>query len=349
MKFHVLKVATVESTGAGDGILVTLEVPLGLRDTYRWSAGQHLTLEVAVGADTLRRSYSICAAHEPGDPLRLGIKRIADGRVSNHLNDRLRAGHTVHASQPFGHFVLTPDPRARRTHYFFAAGSGITPVFAMIRAVLAAEPYSVAWLFYGNRDAKHTMLGSELAALEANHPRRFAHYPVHSEPSLWGPSPWRTGRIDDEAVGAAIDTCPPEAMDTQYWICGPGTMNRDVAAALRQRDVPPGRIHFESFGTDTPGALEVEGVAAQVQVGDAVVQVEAGETVLQACQRTEVRVPYSCESGACGACRGQLDQGSVQHRLRMALTDEELQSGAVLLCQAVPTTPRVKLRVLDSK
>lgn len=345
MRFHCLRVSALERQSNDEALLVTLEVPEELKETFAWSPGQHLTVEVETPEGNLRRAYSICASQEAGDPLRLGIKRVSGGRVSNLLHDGLQVGGALQVAPPFGEFVLAPDPRARRTHYFFAAGSGITPVYAMIRGVLAAEPYSVAWLFYGNRDAKHTMFEAELHGLGEAHGERFAYFPVHSQPSLWASSPWRSGIIDDAAVGAAIDACPPEAMDTQYWICGPGSMNRDVAAALRKRDVPSERILFESFGGDAPDEVEVSGVAAELVVAGATVQVQAGETLLQGCRRSGVSVPYSCESGACGACRGQLQEGRVEHRLRMALSDDEIDRGAVLLCQAVPTSPKVRVKV----
>ena len=84
----------------------------------------------------------------------LTVKRMGGGLVSNHINDHVQPGDEIDLLAPFGGFCLDPEPRARRTHYFFAAGSGITPLFAMINAVLDAEPYSVAHLAYGKDSGK---------------------------------------------------------------------------------------------------------------------------------------------------------------------------------------------------
>ena len=58
------------------------------------------------GAD-LRRSNSISDAPEDDIPLRITVKRVRDGLVSNHVNDRLAADDAVEVMPPFGGFCPT--------------------------------------------------------------------------------------------------------------------------------------------------------------------------------------------------------------------------------------------------
>lgn len=344
-EFHRLRVlATRAETPRATSIV--FQVPPGSSETFRWRAGQHITLRLRVDGAEVRRTYSISDTPDVGAPLRITVKRVAGGLVSNHINDHVGEGDTIDVLPPFGSFCLDADPQARRTHYFFGAGSGITPLYAMIRSVLAAEPYSVARLAYGNSNADAIIFREALARLEATGGGRMTVRHILSAPSDRSAfSYWRHGRIDTATVTAFIDAHPPYAQDARYYVCGPGGMNATVRAALRGLDVPDGRIYSESFGAVAPPDDSVLGVAAEARVrlnGQTLtVPVAAGQTVLHAVRAAGGLPPYSCESGVCGACRAWLREGAAHLRARMALTDAEADRGVVLTCQALPTTPHL--------
>ena len=327
---------------------VIFEVPAALRELFAWQAGQHLTLRFVLDGAEVRRSYSISDTPEGGRPLRITVKRVRGGLVSNHIVDQLRPGDEVDVMPPFGGFRLAPKAEKRRTCYFFGAGSGITPLYAMIGSLLASEPHSVARLAYGNTDDRSIILGDDLARLERESAGRLSVRHVLSSPS-WLSSfrYWRRGRIDAECVAAFIDAHPPYAQDAHYYVCGPGGMNSAVRSALLGLDVPPDRIHVEHYGAPAPPDDSVAGVAAEALVrlrGETLtVPVSAGQTVLDAVRAAAARPPYSCESGVCGACRARLRDGDVHLRASMALHEAELAEGVILTCQALPTSPRLAL------
>jgi CDP-4-dehydro-6-deoxyglucose reductase len=65
--------------------------------------------------------------------------------------------------------------------------------------------------------------------------------------------------------------------------------------------------------------------------------VEEGETVLQAAERSSVKLPHECTFGGCGTCRIKLESGAVRYdEFPMALTPEEAEQGFALACQARP-------------
>ena len=345
-RFHPLRVAAVEAETAR-ATSIRFDVPAALADAFRWRPGQHVTLRFTIDGREVRRTYSISEAPLDGAALRVTIKRVPDGLVSNHINDHVAAGDRVDVAPPFGGFRLDPDPRARRTVYFFAAGSGITPLYAMVRALLEGEPHSVAHLAYGNADAASIVFREALARVEAEAAGRLVVRHVLSKPGLWpGMDYWRRGRIDAAAVEAFIAEHPPEAQDARYYVCGPGGMNAGVREALRNLDVPADRIRLESYG-GAGGArdLSIAGVAAVATVAlegrTLAAPVAAGQTLLDAVRAAGAAPPFSCESGVCGSCRARLTAGRVHMRARMALVDDEIAAGAILTCQAVPTTPEL--------
>ncbi len=341
--FHPLRVIETRAE-TKQATTVLFDVPAALRDTFLWKPGQHVTLRFNIVAEEVRRPYSISDSPVGGGTLRVTIKRHTGGLVSNHVNDHVTAGDVIDVMPPFGGFFLETAPQARRTHYFFCAGSGITPIYAMIRSVLAAEPHSVARLAYGNVNADSVIFREELARLEEESQGRLTVRHILSSPSwLSSFQDWRRGRIDARCVADFISEHPPYAQDAQYYLCGPGEMNAAVRGALMAIDVPDTRIHMENYLPVAPPDDSVEGVAAEATVrlkGTTLsITVSAGETVLNAVRAaTATPPPYSCESGVCGACRAQLRRGKVHLRARMALTDAEISRGAILTCQALPIT-----------
>lgn len=343
--FHRLRVLATRAE-TKDATSVVFDVPPPLAEAFRWRPGQHLTLRFHLEGRDRRRPYSISETPFGDCPLRITVKRVREGLVSNHVNDHLAPGDVVDVMPPFGGFCLDPDPRNRRTYYFFGAGSGITPLYAMIRSVLAAEPYSAALLAYGNSHPASVIFRDALARLEEGSGGRLRVRHILSSPSRKARfRHWRRGRIDAPTVAGFIDHHPPYAQDTRYYVCGPGDMNPAVRAALLGIDVPAERIHTESYGATAPPDDSVAGVGAEVTVhlrGEVLAaRASPGQTILNAVRDAGATPPYSCESGVCGACRARLHAGSAHLRARMALTDAEIARGLVLTCQALPTTSRL--------
>ncbi len=346
--FHKLVVADTREEIGGMAKSVMFRVPQPLAETFMWRAGQHLTLRFTIDGEEARRSYSISSSPVSGDPLRITVKRVKGGLVSNHINDTVQAGDLIDVMPPFGGFCLDTGATQRRTHYFFGAGSGITPLYAMLHSVMAAEPHSVAHLAYGNKNADSILLRDSFEALLEQHPDRLSVHHVLSAPSMWsGFSYWRKGIIDKAAIEALIAVNPPYAQDAQYYICGPGGMNNAVKAALMALDVSANRIHMESYGGAVDLDDSVKGIASTATVRldgtDHAVPIAKGQTVLEAVRASDLAPPFSCQSGVCGACRAQLSKGEVHMRIRMALEDGDIEQGAILTCQSVATSAEIAL------
>ena len=346
--FYKLKVQDTHNLIGGLAKSVEFEVPMDLKQTFTWKAGQHLTLRFNIDGKQVRRSYSISSSPCSGDPLTITVKRVKNGLVSNHVNDNIQINDEIEVMPPFGGFYLEPNQRHRRTHYFFAAGSGITPLFSMIHSILCAEPQSAAYLVYGNKNDQSILFREKLEQLNDQHQQRLTVLHVLSDLSIWSSfKPWRSGKLNKDTIMALIDNFPPYAQDVQYYICGPGDMNQTVKSVLMNLDAPAERIHHESYGGNIDIDESVKGKAAQAQIHldgkTQTIQISENQTLLEAARNAQMTPPFSCQSGVCGACRARLTMGSVHMRTTMALEDSEIKKGVILTCQSVATSDNLQL------
>ncbi len=346
--FYPLTVGDVIVELKGVVTTVQFNVPTGLSETFAWRAGQHLSFRFNINGQEVRRSYSISSSPLSGDPLQITVKRVKGGLISNHINDMVNKGDVIDVMPPFGSFCLDAEPQKRRTHYFFGAGSGITPLYSMLHSVLCNEPYSVAYLAYGNKNADSILFDKRLSELTEQYGERISVMHVLSAPSMWKQfNYWRKGIIDREAIEAIIAECPPYAQDAQYYICGPGGMNQSVKTALVSLDVPTNRIHMENYGGSITTDNSVHGIAAtaKLTLGKSVhdVSIASNQSVLDAVRKAGLNPPFSCQSGVCGACRAILIDGTVHMRARMALEDDEVDGGNILTCQALATSETLSI------
>lgn len=347
MTFHPLSVAkTIERIG-GQAKTVVFVVPPELKETFAWQAGQHITLRFNIDGEEVRRSYTISASPDTQEPLQITVKRVKGGLISNHINDTLTEGAVVDVMPPSGKFTLTPQTNTQRTHYFFGAGSGITPLYAMINTVLAAEPHSMCHLLYANRNDQTVIFKDELSWLVDKGDGGLSVSHVLSKPRWTSNfSYWSDGKINTDMIERFLSEHPPYAQDAQYYICGPGSMNGDIKQALMSLDVPAERIHFESFG----GYVElnhapIQGISATLSVRlngqEHRVPVAESQTLLEAMRQAGLDAPFSCQSGVCGTCQTTLTEGQVAMNARMALEDDDIAQGKILTCQAWCQTKQV--------
>jgi len=72
--------------------------------------------------------------------------------------------------------------------------------------------------------------------------------------------------------------------------------------------------------------------------GEVVIEVNQGETVLDAALRQDVGMPYGCRNGRCGNCITTLKSGSVEYPSGKIGALENADENACLTCQAVPSS-----------
>lgn len=357
-KFHRLKVKEIVRE-TPDAVSVHFHLPEDLKDIFSYKHGQYVTVQAHINGVKHRRAYSLCSSPVIGEDLAIGVKRVENGTVSTYINDDLREGDYLELFPPLGKFTIPLDRNQQRNFILIAGGSGITPVFSIIKSILKEEPQSHIYLFYGNRNEKSIIFHQQLDELAQQH-RNFTITHIVDEPlESWQ---GRTGIITKDVVLELLDVCQGVNLeDAEYFVCGPTGMMEQVNSALKHLHVPKEKVHIEYFTSPIPLAegvgeeeegpvaepgadqKEVNKVTVVIYGEEREIELQDGETILEAALREDLDPPYACQMGICTTCKAKCHSGEIFMDEREGLTDEEIEEGYVLTCQSHPKTPGVKV------
>ncbi len=347
-KFHKLKVADMRLETA-DAVSIAFEVPVALKNDYKFIQGQYLTLKLNVNGEEIRRSYSICSGVQEGE-LRVAIKRVKGGKGSNYLNESVKAGQEMEVMTPMGGFHSPMNASNKKNYVLIAGGSGITPMFSIIKTVLQAEPGSTLQLFYGNLDEAATIFKKQIDELAVANAARMQVFYILDKPAGALPDLQKGIMTADKlkAIAAAhIDL----KKDNEFFICGPAPMMENAKTTLLNSGVKKERVHIEYFTAApiSPGKTEVP--AGNKVMSKVTIIMDGTEThfdlasdgkaVLDAALDAGVDVPFACKGAVCATCRAKVLEGKVKMTQNFALTDSEVEDGFVLTCQSHPHSEKV--------
>lgn len=355
-RFHTLTVSDVRPL-TKDAIEVSFAVPEHLADDYAYLPGQYVALRVQLDGAEVRRSYSLCRPPAPvrdgWTSLSVGVKRDEGGLFSTWAQTELTPGFPIDVMSPQGTFTSGLDQLDGAHVVGIAAGSGITPMMALARALLTASDSTRFTLLYTNRSSSDVMFLEDLADLKDRHPTRLVLHHVLSREQRTAPV--LSGRIDEQRLRTILDPLiRPDTVD-EWFLCGPFALVDLCREVLNDVGVPREHVRFELFTTgDEPaerGPRKVE-----VRAGEKTVRIEinldgvsstvdspvdAHESVLNAALRVRPDTPFACSGGVCGTCRARVIEGSVTMTENYALEPDEIERGYVLTCQSHPTSDRV--------
>ena len=359
MNFYPLSIKNIRKE-TEDAYSLIFDVSDDLSSTFHHKAGQYVTLRTEINGEDIRRPYSINS--RPGDPdFSVTIKKVKGGKMSHHLST-CKAGDTLMVSEPEGHFTVVPEHALKRSLYFIAAGSGITPVMSMIQSVLEDEPKSICYLLYGSRNEQQIIFKDSLEKLSEKYSGQLFVKHVLSNPittKASGLSGWLgkketswsgdKGRISPSVLAAFLADFPGQK-DKQFYICGPGDMIENVEKHLILEGFVSQQIHKEFF---TPAAKKS---ASTTQSAEGTSRVEVilkgqqhhfdipkNKIILDVLVEKKLDPPYSCTSGACSTCIAKVTSGQVKMDTCYALEDDEVAAGYILTCQAKAVSEEVSL------
>jgi ring-1,2-phenylacetyl-CoA epoxidase subunit PaaE len=345
-KFHSLQVVDVVRE-TPDAVSVAFKVPEPLQKEYAFKQGQYLTLKFKINGEEIRRSYSICSSYYENE-LRVAVKKVKDGRVSTHIFNNLKAGDAVEVMTPMGNFHTEMSATHQKTYVLFAGGSGITPMFSIMKTVLKDEPQSRIILFYGNNDESSIIFKKQIEELGVKNSDRLNIIHILNAAPAGHPELLKgmmTKEKNVQLIKNYVDTAAP----AEYFICGPGVMMDHVVAALKELKIDDSKVHIEYFSTPVsaepvkPSDAVAKGATATIIIdGDEhVIELQENEAILEAALRVGLDAPYACQGGSCCTCRALLQEGKVEMAVNYALSASEVKQGFILTCQSRPTTPTV--------
>ena len=355
--FYDLRVnALVQETK--DCVSIGLEVPAEHQQAFQFIQGQYLTFEINIGGEKVRRSYSICSSPLDGE-LRVAVKRLAGGKMSTFLTEQVKVGDVLHTMVPFGNFHTTLNAFNRNAYYFFAAGSGITPILSHVKTILAKETQSKVVLFYGNRSEEEVIFKGALDGLAQQYPGQFELVYVFSKPKGQF-SDLQKGRITPEKAELLLKKhVLPAHFNPVYFVCGPTDMLLGLKQKFQDLKIDAAKVHIEFFSAPVtaaqPGSVnsnagaEGEGGAVAADVTfvcdgeEKTIFVPANKNLLDAALEANIDASFACRGGSCCTCRAKITEGKADMLVNYALLDSEVEEGFVLTCQAFALTPKLRV------
>lgn len=294
--------------------------------------GQFLTLLFTIHGHELRRSYSFSTT--PGiDPIpAITVKRIPNGEISRYLLDRLQPGDTLTTLPPAGRFLLEPATGL----FFLAAGSGLVPIFSLIKLALATGPPAHITLITQQHEPASTPFRAQLTGLQNTYgPQRFEWIDLLSI---------QNGRINNWWLERWLETTGAITDDTRFYLCGPTAFMRMARFTLKTAGIPDDHIKQEHFTVEhrpTPPPLvdpAPKTIAIITDTGRYRFEAAWPDTILSAAEKHGIRLPYSCRSGRCSTCVARLIQGQIKMSTNEVLTEKDTQQGWTLTCVGYAAT-----------
>jgi len=330
--FHTLKVKAIDKT-TPDCSIVTLAVDERLEKDFAFKQGQYLTLKALIDGEEVQRSYSLCSTPH-GGLWQVGIKEVPGGKFSTFANQRLKVGDSLDVMAPNGRFFVDVDTQADRHMIAFAAGSGITPIYSIIRTHLESEPNTSFKLFYINKTVGSIILKEEIEALKNRFMDRFEvfHFLTRETRGL----PLLDGRLTKEKLEVIFSEVLTTDQVDHCFSCGPEEMIFMVRDFLLSKNVDEKKIHLKNLtGLTSSITIKEGGKTFNFDISD------GSDNILDAALKAGADLPFACKGGVCCTCRAKVVEGQVDMLVNYALEQEEVDEGFVLTCQAIPKTETV--------
>jgi len=302
-------------------------VTLTLRPNGNWKgfrAGQYVRLTVEINGVRRTRCYSPAnSAHAADGLIELTAKAHANGFVSKHLKQDLRAGTVVGLSQAEGVFAL-PEQRPDRI-LLISGGSGITPVISMLRT-LCDEGHAgrITFLHYANA-MKDQIYAEELAQIASRFP--------NMELLRAYVEPFQAGELAGLFCREHLLDAVPDYASAQTFLCGPPGMMKAVQKVWADEGLSE-QLHLEHFSA-APVVLDSSNAEGEVRfLRSERLAVNTGGTLLDQAEAAGLNPESGCRMGICHACTCRKTAGKVRDTRTGEISDSG--EGDIQICVSVP-------------
>lgn len=309
-----------------DTVSITLAPLSSDTHTFDFKPGQFVSLGFEINGKLEYRAYSISSMPKE-TVLKLTIKRVGGGLISNHIIDNFTPGEQVLALAPTGPFNSL-DCAPKQKVVMLSAGCGITPVMSMSKTWLRDQTDIDIVFIHMAKSAQQTIYFDELETIDSEYANFDLKLLLKDNTGTRHPQ----GRLDKEWLASL---CPDIAERTVY-LCGPTQFMQDMATNAFELGVDESEFHQESFtpveaqqSTQTDGVVQFEVPAFGVAT-----QVEQGATLADALEQNGVPIIIACRSGMCGSCKCKVTKGEVSRTSTETLSQQDLADGYTLACSS---------------
>lgn len=202
--------------------------------------GQYITL---FRDDGLARSYSIASlAHE--DQLELHVRKVPGGAMSEWLHNPATAGSAVSLQGPTGNCFYIPGS-CDEPLILAGAGTGLAPLYGILRDALAKDHQGPIWLFHAALTAAGLYLTEELLRLQSRHANFRYIRSVLREPESSGGA--EVGQLHDSILNRF-----PKLSGWKGYICGDPALVNSLRKKFFLAGMASKSIYADAFLPSSP-------------------------------------------------------------------------------------------------
>lgn len=342
MKNYTLRVQEVRRETA-DTVTLCFKQP-GLKK-IKYLAGQYLTLQFRINGRRYIRPYSFSSAPIIDATLNVTIKRVPGGIVSNYINDTIKVDDVIEVQEPLGDFIYESN-QLNESIIFWGVGSGITPLFSIIKDLLINKPLIHVYLVYGNKSNSSVIFKDQLDQLKLIYPNRFKIYNFYSREEFFEEDSHNYhGRIDFNFVENLVKNI---SGPIQHYICGPIGLKNIVKKSLINVGQNLHNVHSEDFelikNPEDFKDIKNQEIFLNFQGIKNKIVINSGNSILEEALEAGLELPYSCQTGNCSTCKATVRSG----QLKMIGLDKprtDLKENEFLLCCSYPLTDNVCIEI----
>ncbi|WP_280181644.1 ferredoxin reductase [Nocardia farcinica] len=268
----------------------TIVIKPGWGFDFKYQPGQYIGIGLLVDGRWHWRSYSLTCPPDWSSPehggkkvISIAVKAMPEGFLSSHLVGGVALGTIVRLQAPQGGFVMPSPPPSKVL--FLTAGSGITPVMSMLRAMDRRGGMPDVVHLHSARTEQDVMFGAELRALHERRPGFTSHLHL-------------TGEHGKFAL-ADLDTKFPDWRERETWACGPAGLLDEIEQHWQAAGLSD-RLHVERFEVER-SAVGEGGTVTFGKTGRSI-EVDGATSLLEAGEQVGVQMPFGCRMGICQTC-----------------------------------------------
>ncbi|MET0702382.1 MAG: ferredoxin reductase [Mycobacterium sp.] len=277
-----------------DTATVTIKPGWGFTGDYL--PGQYVGIGLRIDGRWHWRSYSLTSIPRQDKKLiSITVKATPEGFLSTHLVNGVQAGTIVRLAAPKGDFALPNPPPARLL--LVTAGSGITPVMAMLRSLRQRGHRPDIVHIHSAPSTADVIFHDELRDLDSEQDGYSLHLQLTND----------TGHLD---FVTDLDGIVPDWKERPTWACGPPAMLDAIESRWTEADLADS-LHMERFviaRTDKGG----EGGTVTFANSDKTVDADGATSLLEAGEQAGIQMPFGCRMGICQSCVLPLESGHVR-------------------------------------
>ena len=313
----------------------------------KYKPGQFLTINTVIDNKTQKRAYSFSSAPNDDKDLKITIKRVENGLVSNYIHDHVKKGDKIEVDTPSGSFFVEPMPHAKNQYVLFAGGSGVTPMFSILKSVLKEEKNSKVLLIYANQNEESIIFHEAIKVLEVKYPDSFNVEHVLAKNTI-DASNYHSGLMTESLLTHIFKKHNLLFDKHSYMICGPNGFMEKAKELLKDKGVDRNQIKIEVFKAPKvkiSGKNLISNVTLKFNNETHNIQVRGDQSILQKAMSENIPLPYSCRSGMCSTCKGTCVSGTIKMTDGHLLTDDAVNKEEILTCISYPESEEVLIEL----